>query len=105
MKKQNGDARVLGTRKAVLAIAVSLYAAIAGAQTSSTNSVAPSTNSSRLVIAQATPIGCSSLDPQGCKPEPLSLLAAGDIGIAAAGAGSTSSAGSPGGDGSGNAFT
>jgi len=48
MKKKNGDARTLGTSKAVLAIAVSLYAAMAGAQTSPAEPVAQSASSTKL---------------------------------------------------------
>jgi hypothetical protein len=49
MKKQNGDARVLGTRRAVLAVAVSLYAAIAGAQTNPAKPAVPPTGTPGIV--------------------------------------------------------
>ncbi|NKJ49146.1 hypothetical protein CIC12_20890, partial [Burkholderia sp. SG-MS1] len=55
MKRQNGDARTLGTRRAVMAVAVSLYAAMAGAQTNPADS---STGSAGLVVAQASAMGC-----------------------------------------------
>ncbi|NPT57964.1 hypothetical protein, partial [Paraburkholderia elongata] len=69
MKKQSGDTRALGTGKAVLAVAVSLYAAMAGAQTSPAAPAAPSENSAKLMVAQASPIGCPLFDTLGCKQE------------------------------------
>ncbi|MDE1005291.1 MAG: hypothetical protein OSB38_06475, partial [Paraburkholderia fungorum] len=106
MKKQNGETRALGTSKAVLAVAVSLYAAMAGAQTSPATSAAPSANSTNLMVAQALPISCSLFDAAGCKQEDGGSRAAGGAGVAAAGGvGATSSSGSQNSNGSGTSST
>lgn len=106
MKKQNGETRALGTGKAVLAVAVSLYAAMAGAQTNAATSVAPSADSTKLLIAQALPISCSLFDAAGCKQEEGGSRAAGGAGVAAAGGlGATSSSGSQNSNGSGTSAT
>src|ERR1700754_887432 len=94
MKKQNGDALALGTRRAVFAVAVSLYAAMAGAQTNPAASAAPSVNSNKMMLAQALPADC--LDSLGCKREIGSLVMPGGSGIAAAAGGSVSATGSGG---------
>src|SRR5579859_8091557 len=95
MKKQNGDTRTLGTSKAVLAIAVGLYAAMAGAQTNPAAPVAPSASSTKLMVAQALPIDCPLFDTLGCKKDDGGLRAFGGSGVAAAGGlGSTSASGS-----------
>src|SRR6266702_504528 len=104
MKKQNGDARALGTRKAVLAAAVSLYAAMAGAQTNPALLAAPPDSSAELIVAQALPIDCPMFDTLGCKQEVDSLSTSVGIGVAAAaadGLGSTAAGGALGSDGSG----
>ncbi|NPT68252.1 hypothetical protein GS910_29060, partial [Paraburkholderia sp. RL16-012-BIC-B] len=106
MKKRNGDARTLGTSKAVLAIAVSLYAAMAGAQTSSAEPVAQSASSTKLTVAQVLPIDCPLFDTLGCKQDDGGLRAFGGSGVAvAAGLGSTSASGSQSSNGSGTSST
>ncbi|MGA9918969.1 MAG: hypothetical protein WBR17_41220, partial [Paraburkholderia sp.] len=102
MKKQNGDTRTLGTSKAVLAVAVSLYAAMAGAQTSPAAPAAPSASSTKLMVAQTLPIDCPLFDAFGCKQEDGGSRASGGVGVAAAaGLGSTSPSGSQSSNGSG----
>ncbi|OAJ59784.1 hypothetical protein A6V37_26935 [Paraburkholderia ginsengiterrae] len=101
MKKQNGDALAMGTRRAVLAAAVSLYAAMAGAQTNPATPAALYDSSARLVIAQALPFDCPSWDTLNCRRDISGPVIRGGFGVAAAagGLGSTSSSGS---QGSGN---
>src|ERR1700753_399632 len=101
MKKQNGDALALGTRRAVFAVAVSLYAAMAGAQTNPAASAEPSANSNKMMVAQALPIDCPLFDSLGCKQETSGLVTPSGIGIAAA-AGGLGSISAAGGQGSGN---
>ncbi|NUY35787.1 hypothetical protein F0160_36040, partial [Paraburkholderia sp. JPY303] len=100
MKKQNGDAWILGTRRAALAVAVSLYAAMAGAQTNSGSTAAPATNPGVMVLAEASVHGgCPSGGGPGCTSQGFGQLGAGALGIAAAGLGPTSSTGSSAGNG------
>ncbi|MDR8398863.1 hypothetical protein NE850_21270, partial [Paraburkholderia sp. USG1] len=103
MKNRNGDALALGTRRAVFAVAVSLYAAMAGAQTNQAPSAAPLVSPSRMMVAQALPIDCPSFDAPGCKRESDDMVTPGGIGVAAAagGLGSLSAAGSQSGSGGG----
>ncbi|NPT44204.1 hypothetical protein GNZ12_23430, partial [Paraburkholderia sp. 1N] len=104
MKKQNGDTRALGTSKAVLAVAVSLYAAMAGAQTSPATPAAPSANSTKLMVAQTLPVDCPLFDALGCRQEDGGSRGGGGVGVAAAaaaGLGSTSPSGSQSSNGSG----
>lgn len=55
-----------GLGGAALTVALSLYAAIAGAQTNPAKPVAPSAGSSGLMVAQATSTDCDSFDTLGC---------------------------------------
>ncbi|MBC8750369.1 hypothetical protein F6X42_28415, partial [Paraburkholderia sp. WC7.3b] len=100
MKKQNGDAWILGTRRAALAVAVSLYAAMVGAQTNSGSTAAPETNRGVMVLADVGAYGeCPSGGGPGCTSQGGGRLGSGGFGVAAAGLGSTSTTGSPAGNG------
>ncbi|MBC8742573.1 hypothetical protein F6X40_39455, partial [Paraburkholderia sp. UCT31] len=106
MKKQNGDAWILGTRRAALAVAVSLYAAMAGAQTNSGSTAAPATNPAVMVLAEASVHGgCPSGGGPGCTSQGFGQLGAGAFGVAAAGLGPTSPTGSPAGNGTSSTGT
>src|SRR5437868_4677372 len=100
MKKQSGDARSLGTCKAVLAVAVGLYAAMAGAQTNAAPSDAPLTGPT-LVLAQTSSGDCPVSGFPGCRPQSDGVFPGGHGGIAAASVGTTASAGPQGGNGTG----
>src|SRR6185437_16303076 len=100
MKKQSGDTRALGTCKAVLAVAVSLYAAMAGAQTNPAPSDAP-LKGSTLVLAQTSSGGCPASGFPGCRPQTDGVFPGGRGAIAAANVGTTASAGPQAGNGTG----
>src|SRR3954468_4046377 len=100
MKKRSGDARTLGTCRAVLAVAVGLYAAMAGAQTNPAPSDAPLTGST-LMLAQTSSGGCGASGFPGCRPQSDGVFVGGRGAIAAANVGTAASAAPRGGNGTG----